>query len=393
MDRFDYIIAGGGCAGLSLAYRLIHSPLGGQSILVIDRDDKDQNDRTWAFWTRSRNPLQAIVHREWSHLRFMGDGSDRVLPLGEWRYVMIRGDDFYRHIRGLLATRPNVTWVKAPISHIEDGANGATVRTNGSAYRGTWVFDSLFNINDFSPDTTRHRYLQQHYKGWFIETAADVFDPSSALLFDFRTPQAGEMRFFYLLPTSPREALVEYVGLSLTEFDELLDRYVREVWGIGEYRVVSDEVGITPQTDHRFPRRKGAHVMAVGIEGGLVKPTSGYAYTRIQDDSEHIVRSLLAHGHPFDVPSTAGLYRWLDSVMLELMRVEPERLQSVFDAMFRRNPAPRIFRFLDERATPGDILGLVASLPKVPFLRAAARLIPSYIAQSAGRRLLAVEQA
>jgi len=183
------------------------------------------------------------------------------------------------------------------------------------------------------------------------------------------------MRFFYVLPTTTRTALVEYVGLSLVDFDALRDRYLRDQLGITSYQIISDEIGVTPMTDHPFSRQTGSHVMAVGIQGGLVKPTTGYAYTRIQEDSEAIVASLLAYGHPFAVPTMRRApYHWLDSVMLEVMRRDPERLKPAFQALFKSNPGPRIFRFLDERATPGDIAQLVMTLPKLPFLAGAARL-------------------
>lgn len=377
MQHFDFIIAGGGCAGLSLAHRLLDSPLRERSILVIDRDDKDQNDRTWAFWTDRPDRFETIVHRKWDRLRFVGMDRECTVPLGDWQYVMIRGDDFYRHLRASLAAHPNVTWLKAPIRRIVDGEDGAIVHTGDpdepGAYLGGFVFDSIFSILDFKPDS-RCRYLQQHFKGWFIETPSDCLDPDRATLFDFRTPQQQEMRFFYCLPTTPRTALVEYVGLSHADFDELLAGYVQRALGVSEHRVVSDEIGITPLTDHPFPRRAGRRIMAVGIPGGLVKPTTGYAYTRIQQDSAAIVRSLVAHGHPFDVPDSPLLYRWLDSVMLEVMRAEPEQLAPAFEAMFVRNPGPRVCRFLDERATPADIVRLVAALPFGPFLRAVGRL-------------------
>lgn len=426
--HYDFIIAGGGCAGLCLAHALIHSPLAGRSILIVDRDDKDQNDRTWAYWSTEPSPFEPIVQRRWTTLRFAAaglpghpstggtsqsaishppaqdasatrqaehperstaavsraesKGAVGTLDTGDWHYAMIRGDDFYLHVRSELAARPEVTWIKATVKRIEDGADAATVwldvdgpgKAAWEAYHGTWVFDSLFNIHRFEPDPSRYRYLKQCFKGWFIETPEDAFDPDAATIFDFRTPQAGEMRFFYVLPTSPRAALVEYVGLSEVDYDALLDEYVRGVLGIRAYSIISDETGTTPLTDYPFPRRTGRHVMTTGIQGGLVKPTSGYAYTRIVDDSAAIVHSLLTHGHPFDVPATKPLYRWLDSVMLEVMRVEPERLADAFTAMFARNPAPRIFRFLDERASVADVVGLVLTLPKLPFLRGAGRL-------------------
>jgi glycine/D-amino acid oxidase-like deaminating enzyme len=52
-DSFDYIIAGGGLAGLSLAFYLNESEhLRGKKVLIIDRDAKRRNDRTWCFWER-----------------------------------------------------------------------------------------------------------------------------------------------------------------------------------------------------------------------------------------------------------------------------------------------------------------------------------------------------
>ena len=386
MQHYDFIIAGGGCAGLTLAYQLIHSSLRDCSILIIDRDDKDQNDRTWAFWTDQPTPFQSVVHREWDCLRVVTEAGDHLLPTGPWRYVMIRGDDWYRHIRGLLAERPNVTWLKAPVRRIEDGADGATVwfDPDGSGpepaqpARGAWVFDSMFNIRTFKPDPHATRYLQQHFKGWFIETPDDRFDVSAPTIFDFRTPQENELRFFYMLPTSARSALVEYVGLSLVDFDALLDRYIREALGVTDYRVVSDEIGITPMTDFVFERQVGRHVLQTGIQGGLAKATTGYAYTRIQNDTAAIVASLRDYGHPFELPpATKPIYRWLDSVMLEVMARDPECLKATFQRMFSRNPGPRIFRFLDERASVGDALALIMTLPKLPFVAGAARVARS----------------
>ncbi len=78
MEHYDIIIAGGGCAGLSLAYQLIHSPLRDRSILIVDRDDKDQNDRTWAFWTDRPTPFQPVVHREWRRLRFLTEQGEQI---------------------------------------------------------------------------------------------------------------------------------------------------------------------------------------------------------------------------------------------------------------------------------------------------------------------------
>ena len=51
MKDFDYIIIGGGCAGLSLAFELdIHSKLKDKSLAIIEPRNEYKKDKTWSFW-------------------------------------------------------------------------------------------------------------------------------------------------------------------------------------------------------------------------------------------------------------------------------------------------------------------------------------------------------
>lgn len=49
MIEYDYIIAGGGAAGLSLAYQLVQSSLRDRRILIIDRDEKEKTTAPGVF--------------------------------------------------------------------------------------------------------------------------------------------------------------------------------------------------------------------------------------------------------------------------------------------------------------------------------------------------------
>lgn len=375
MDDYEIIIAGGGAAGLSLAYQLINSPLGDRAILVIDKGAKNQNDRTWAFWTDEPTPFEAIVYRSWDAIELAGDAGEQRIDLGAYRYQMIRGIDFYRFVREALAARPNVTLLQATVERVEDGEERARVVAGGRAYTARWVFDSIFRPAELVEDE-RHQYLQLHFKGWEIETDEDVFDPEAATLMDFRTPQAGETRFFYVLPFSRRQALVEFTAFaddrySHEAYAEALRAYLAETVGVAAYRIVAEEQGVIPATDHPFPRRAGRHLMTVGTKGGRVKPSTGYAFLRIQHDSAAIVRSLLEHGHPFEVPEDSWRYRLLDTVMLEMMDHYGEELKPIFEQLFARNPIERVLRFLDEEGTPLENLQMIATLPPLRFIQAA----------------------
>ena len=51
MQDFDYVIIGGGCAGLSLAYSLeINNRLKSKSLAIIEPREKYERDKSWSFW-------------------------------------------------------------------------------------------------------------------------------------------------------------------------------------------------------------------------------------------------------------------------------------------------------------------------------------------------------
>ena len=55
-----------GCAGLSLAVHLIQSgKFSDKKILLIDKESKIQNDRTWCFWENENGLFQNIVYKSW----------------------------------------------------------------------------------------------------------------------------------------------------------------------------------------------------------------------------------------------------------------------------------------------------------------------------------------
>jgi lycopene beta-cyclase len=123
-------------------------------------------------------------------------------------------------------------------------------------------------------------------------------------------------------------------------------------------------------TDHVFPRRAGGHIMNIGTRGGRIKPSTGYAFLHIQQDSAAIVQSLLRTGTPFQVPPDSRRYRFYDSLMLEVMQRNGGEIKSIITAMFKNNPIERVFGFLDEKASPAENLLLIASLPPRLFLQA-----------------------
>ena len=50
MQKYDYIITGTGASGLMLAYYMAIDPFfDSKKILLIEKEQKQKNDRTWCF--------------------------------------------------------------------------------------------------------------------------------------------------------------------------------------------------------------------------------------------------------------------------------------------------------------------------------------------------------
>lgn len=369
---YDFVIAGGGLAGLSLACHLKESALRDRSICIIDKDAKTENDRTWGFWADEPTPFDAVISRSWERFQIIGEDFSRVIPLGDYRYQVIRGVDFYRHAHWRIKQAGAVEFKLGTIRRIEDGRESASVYVDDQPIRGRWVFDSLPYR---TPREAPYQRLCMHFRGWEVKTPDPAFDPETMTFLDFRTPQEGEMRFFYVLPFTETRALVEYTVFSRqvlrrAQYETSIRRYLSDVLGISEFTICSEERGAVPITDDPLVRTLGRRVMAIGARAGRIKPSTGYAFMRVQKDSEEIVESLLLHGHPFDVPDDPDLYDVLDAVMLKVMDTQGDHIKKAFTAMFKRNPVDHILRFLDEEATPWQNLMLVATMPPQVFLHA-----------------------
>ena len=68
MREFDYIIIGGGCAGLSLAYELeINKKLENKTLAIIEQREGYKRDKTWSFWKVFDHNFEDCVIKSWNN--------------------------------------------------------------------------------------------------------------------------------------------------------------------------------------------------------------------------------------------------------------------------------------------------------------------------------------
>ncbi|MPR35011.1 lycopene cyclase family protein [Salmonirosea aquatica] len=373
MKRYDYIIAGGGLAGLSLAYYMNRSVLRNKSILIIEKDEKKKNDRTWCFWEKEgQGTFDAIVFRKWQQAYFYGGGFEKKLDLGEYTYKWIKGLDFYDFVRTDLASNPNISFLTATIERLTDTTDGGFVITDSGQFIADYVFDS---ITPLSLENEKRHNLLQHFKGWEITTSNATFDPTCPIMMDYRVEQEGiGVRFGYVLPISANRALVEYTVFSDTlllpeEYSRELHTYIRDFLKITDFNIEDEEFGVIPMTDERPKTSKRNHVIRIGTSGGYVKASTGYAFSRTQRFTQELVSQLLTAGKPLYPKRTIrqNFKRLLDSTLLNVLLKERHSGKDIFTRLYQRNPTPRLFAFMDEDTSLLDDLRVMVTVPLWAF--------------------------
>jgi lycopene beta-cyclase len=192
---------------------------------------------------------------------------------------------------------------------------------------------------------------------------------------DFRTGQSHGATFFYVLPFSTTEALVEYTLFSPALLEEdayeaALKTYVEEVMGVTEYTIEEKERGSIPMTNFRFPSGHG-NMVNIGTAGGQTKGSSGYTFQFIQKHSAAIVAALERKEHPSHARSQRPRFQFYDSVLLHILANKTLHGADIFSDLFRKNKPQNVLKFLDNETSLKEDIGLISSLPTVPFAKAA----------------------
>jgi len=372
--QFDYIIAGAGAAGLSLALRLADPAFAHKQVLLLDRSTKRENDRTWCFWEKGPGLFDQVVYRQWSTVAFHGPEVSRQLALAPYQYKMIRGLDFYDYCLKKLEASANVTVRKAEIYDVHAHETGVEVDTSEGSFTADWAFSSLLG-NEEIHEAKRAHFLWQHFLGWHIKSESPVFDPQQPVFMDFRIPQTEGSCFVYVLPFSPFEALIEYTVFSPEVWDKAryeqgLKEYLRMFLSLSDFSILHVEQGRIPMSSHRFPVQDG-RVVFIGTAGGQTKASTGYTFMNIQRHSEHLVDRIRAGKLPVARKSAwERRFMQYDNTMLRVLVQDAYSGADLFQRLFTANPPARMFDFLDEQSHLGQELLIMNSVPRLRFAKA-----------------------
>lgn len=378
--NFDYIILGGGAAGLSLAYRMAKdSFFDSKKIAIIDKVEKTKNDRTWCFWEKEEGPFESIIDKRWDTLHFYSKTLARTLDISPYQYKMISGISFYNHTLPVVKEASNITRIQAEVQGIAEMEEQVKVDTSSGSYYAPIIFKSYPSIQKI--DKEEHLYVDQHFKGFVITTEEEQFNPNEATFMDFRIPQEGDARFFYVLPMTAKKALVE-VAIFSNElwkeetYDKIVSDYIKDYLEIEQYKIEEEEFGVIPMTTYPFTKHNTNRIIHIGTGGGVVKPSSGYAFKRIQEHSDAMI-ACLKSGKPLSqsYEGLNGRFLLYDKVMLHAMLHNGVEGEEIFTKLFQKKKASSIFKFLNQKTHFFNELSIFTAPPMWPFTKSFFTLI------------------
>lgn len=374
---YDFIFCGAGCASLSLLMRMIRSEkFADKKILLIDKEVKNKNDRTWCFWEGRPGFFEDIVYHKWDTISFLSDDFSVARDISPCQYKMIRGIDFYNYCFEEIKKHPAIEILNGHLSSRYLHKEGVTIKVDDRTlhFDNATIFNSIADLENKLPGEIK---LLQHFKGWIIESAKPAFDPCIATIMDFRVHQDHGTTFAYILPFSETKALVEYTLftkslLEQQQYDVELRKYLDEILKLESYTVLDTEFGIIPMTNRKFEFQNNG-VFNIGTAGGQTKASSGYTFQFIQKQSQQIVDCLTRGDSLFTITEQSKRFRFYDNTLLHILYNNKLQGKKVFTSLFKKNRPQAVLKFLDNETSLKEELKIISSLPTWPFLKAALK--------------------
>jgi lycopene beta-cyclase len=195
---------------------------------------------------------------------------------------------------------------------------------------------------------------------------------------DFSVNQNGNTRFMYVLPTSKKEALVEYTLfskdlLSKEEYEIEIELYLKNL-GIIEYEIVGKEQGNIPMTCYPFWKNNTKNVLNIGSAGGWTKASTGFTFKNATKKSKELVQFLETESD-FTKFHKKNKFWFYDLLFIDLLYKNNAIGSKLFSDLFKDENSGLILKFLDEQTSWLEDLKVILKCPRIPFLKALLRRI------------------
>lgn len=377
----DVLILGGGCAGLSLGVALAALSKGCPQTLILERRTHYTHDRTWCFWKDEAAASHPLVQHSWEQMHLQRDAQTVTVACGATPYQMLPSHYFYAAAQQTIQASAHIDLqLGSAIIRDPKKVNGMwQVETDAGTVQASRVIDTRPLFSPYAGGAT----LWQSFAGLEVETSEDRFNPAQVELMDFSQENPSCVAFTYVLPTSARRALIEITRFATQPYgpealEETLLSEVSRYTNGAHYDVLHREHGILPMGTRRAPSVRDKSYLHVGLYAGAARPSTGYAFQRIQRWAKACATQLGNGAAPCGHAPDPLLQRAMDHLFLQVIRTNIAAASALFMRLFRSVEPSRMIRFLSDRGRLSDYLAITRALPAGMFVRTIPQALCSY---------------
>lgn len=374
-QRTDLIILGGGAAGLSLGREIaLNSDLSGLRVVILEKRESYHNDRSWCFFAPKNHKFRSLCSASWLNFAFSKDGEIIEKSCERTPYHFIPSINFYSDSRNIIDQSSNVQLrTGVTLDKVQDEDEEVIVLTDIGEFRARYAVDT----RPPPKKAIKEPFMLQIFHGSHVTAQRPVFDEKRVwLMRDLQADSRG-LAFLYILPFTPKKALVEWTRFSLEQIskDEIckeakvaLKGYMRDA----EFECEEEEHGVLPMGRiDSTALAASKNIFPAGTRGGALRPSTGYAFQRIIRWAEDCTQNLQKTGRPIGHQPDPSFQIWMDKIYLSVMTKSPETGPEIKMNMARKLNSGQFIRFLSDKAGFWDNMAVIRSQPIWPFFKEA----------------------
>jgi lycopene beta-cyclase len=376
-DHLDIVILGGGCAGLSLANNLAGFGKDAPSVLIIEQRKNYSNDKTWCFWDVEDPEHHSLATKAWSKFEITNHES-HIYNCHQHQYLMLESDQFYQASLDKIKSNPKIQLM------LGEKLSSPPIKTKHGWYIETASLgvSAKLVIDTRPPQKNDHNdsLLWQCFVGHEIETQHDSFSPERMTLMAFDHTFKNGLAFVYILPTTAKKALIEYTVfsehiISKAQLNTFLKKAITKKIDHQPYQTLRIEHGTLPMGNKIRTQNKDPSYLYAGLFAGAARPSSGYAFQRIQSWAKKCALTIMKDNKLYPFPKDPFIQSLMDKLFLNVIKNNHHIAAKIFEDLFAQCHFKSVVNFMSDRASFWDCLHIIRSLPPWPFLKALPRFL------------------
>lgn len=371
MKKFDYIIVGAGCSGLSLAYEMnVKNLFNDKTCAIIDKRKEFNRDKIWSYWNIYEHSFYDCLINKWDKFCVKKNQNEIILDCENFQYQSIDSQKFYKKILDNLNSNKNIKLIlNKSVDKIYENKDEAIVQCSDEIFRTDIIFNSSLDNK-----TTKESELFQHFYGCEVVFDENVNLPEYPIIMDFNCNQDSWVHFFYTLPMGKNKIFIENTWIS-NEKSFAFERYIAEInYYIQnnlnykkKYKTNYSEIGSIPMF-HFKNNVKYKKLINIGTAGNLTRKSTGYTFLNIQKSVKQIVINI-SKKQNIKESSVSLKYNYLDDIFIKVLLEKKGSMYEVFFDLFKKNKTKDIVKFLSNTSNWFEDLRIILSMPKLIFIK------------------------